>query len=274
MTWKEVCSTFRLIVGADLEDEFFTSSKSMAGASPDIAMKSTEKVNDYILRFRAALQKIGEDQLGDKMQVFMFTHSLLPELKEECAVQMDGKQWPSLQAAINAALGAQKRLHASQPAKRAKLAAVHAVAHDGDAGMFVPDEVQHDAGYPEEYVQDQAHTLAAVQQRRPGSYQQNAQRGFQHRSGQGSQQQNGYQQRHGNHHMNSNMNRTSNAVAQQQNAAQPAATFGAFKAMVRPILQSKGWCGNCGSNLHSDSNCDRSGFLYKAPRFNDDQLQQ
>lgn len=271
MTWKEVCSTFRMIVGADLDDEFFTSAKSMVGSNPDIAMKSTEKVNDYILRFRAVLQKVGESELGSKMQVFMFTQNLVAELREECAVQADGTSWPNLQAAINAALGAQKRLHASQPVKRAKLAAVHTVAHDSDAAeLFVSAEAQHAAGYPEDFLQDQDHTLAAVHQRRTGQYHNNVQRGS------ASQQQYGNQQhQHNNQHVHGNSyNRSSNTVNYQHSTGQPATTFGGFKALIRPTLQAKGWCTNCGSHLHSAERCDRTGFLSKLPRFNEDQPRQ
>lgn len=150
------------------------------------------------------------------MQVFLFTQNLLPEVKED-ALQRDGKPWPTLQAAIDAALGTQKRLHASQPAKKAKLAAVHAVVASDDVDMPVSDDSQvADAGYPEAYMTDYDHTLAAVHQRRPGQPYNNAQRGgaMQHRPGQGSNQHANYQQKYTN---NNNNHATNNGYQQRYN---------------------------------------------------------
>lgn len=90
MSWKEVCHNFRILVGADMQDEFFTSATALMGTNAEVAMKSGEKVNEYILRFRRLLSKL-DDEMGSKLQVFSFTQNLSSELKEECALQPGGQ---------------------------------------------------------------------------------------------------------------------------------------------------------------------------------------
>lgn len=240
-------------------------------------MKPDEHVTDYILRFRQTVSRVGAKKISDDLQAFLFVMNLTAELKEECGTQPNGKPWPTLSSAIEAAIGAQRRVKTAQTGKRAKLAAVHAV--DCEQDNAVCDEHQ-DAGDDYQCFQQEGYgdgdaemyTLAAVQQRRPGPPTLNPAQRKQQSSYNNQNRSSSYGNR-SNYQSNSSGNNR-----QQYNAAPttrsdqqvPAAkTFEELKRMVRATCELQGWCYSCMSDKHTTARCDGSGPLGKAlPRMN------
>lgn len=281
---SELFNIVRTCVGADLVDESFTAATNLIGPAK-IAMKPDELVSDYVLRFRQTVSKLGPKSLSDSLQAFVFVMNLTTELKEECGTQRDGKPWPDLNKAVDAAIGAQRRLKTAQTGKRARLAAVHAVDCEQD---YTECDERQDAGdtcqYLEQenvYVDDaERHTLAAVQQRRPGAFSaQPAQRkpqppySNQNRSA-------GYGNRSNFHNSNGNAGynrQTYNGVSatrhdQQPQPAPAAKSYEDLKRMMRSTCKLHGWCYSCGSDRHTTARCDGSGPFGKAmPKMNQGQ---
>lgn len=119
MNWTEMRTAFQNFIGDALISHARIARQQMITTHPDMHMKSAECVTDYTARFRQLSMKMGYNVIDESILVDLFTGGLTPALKNHCATQANGLPWPSFDAAVQAAQGAEFRwnLH---PAKRAR----------------------------------------------------------------------------------------------------------------------------------------------------------
>ncbi len=127
MPWEDAQVEFCKLLGEDLIDTKEQARNTLF--SSQLKQQPNELVRAYASRFRTAIALLGSE-IAASTQIHLFVHNLSDTLYKDVGRQASGRAWETLDAAVQAACGAEDRmLHNAAPdAKRARTMATAAPA--------------------------------------------------------------------------------------------------------------------------------------------------
>lgn len=91
LTWAEAKDAFMRLVGADLQNPFLTAVTELFEINPAVAMKETEDVTTYTIRFRRLVARLHEGTASESLLVVLFTGGLTATYREHLARLHNGQ---------------------------------------------------------------------------------------------------------------------------------------------------------------------------------------